>query len=267
MSRLVAITRAVGPSLVNCELTFQDRVPIDLVEATIQHVAYCDSLRRAGVSVEILPADEHLPDAVFVEDTAVVLDELVVITRPGSAIRRNEVSTVAAALERHRILTSIEHPGTLDGGDILRMGRRIFVGMSSRTNAEGFNQFSQAVERHGYRAVPVKVDGCLHLKTAVTALNEETLLINPKWLDAMKLSAFQHIQVADSEPSAANSLALNGKIHLSAKWNRTRDLLEQHGFLTQTLNITEFEKAEAGLTCLSLIFQSDSAIASQTTVR
>ena len=267
MSRLVAITRAVGPSLVNCELTFQDREPIDLVEATIQHAAYCDSLRRAKVSVEVLPADEHLPDAVFVEDTAVVLDELAVITRPGSAIRRKEVAAVAAALERHRMLTSIEHPGTLDGGDILRMGRQIFVGMSSRTNAEGFNQFSQAVERHGYRAVPVKIDGCLHLKSAVTALNDETLLINPKWLDSVKISAFKLIQVADSEPSAANALAINGVIHLSAQWNRTRDLLEQRGFVTQTLHITEFEKAEAGLTCLSLIFQSGSATSGQTTDR
>ena len=167
MSRHVAITRAIGSALNDCELTFQPREPIDLTEAVLQHSAYCDALRQAGIAVEVLPAVEHLPDAVFVEDTAVVLDELAVIARPGSMRRREEVATVAAALKRHRTLAYIEEPGTLDGGDILTIGRRLFVGLSSRTNEAGYDQLSRVVEFHGYRVVPVRVDGCLHLKTAL----------------------------------------------------------------------------------------------------
>ena len=205
--------------------------------------------------MQILPAEATLPDAVFVEDAAVVLDELAVIARPGAVTRRKEVATVAAALKRHRTLAYIEEPGTLDGGDILTIGRRLFVGLSARTNKDGYEQLSRAVEVYGYRAAPVAVDGCLHLKTAVCALDDATLLINPKWIDAGRLSRYQHIQVAETEPFAANCLALNGVIHLSARCEWTRELLEERGFVTRILKITEFEKAEAGLTCLSLIFK------------
>lgn len=253
MSRLVAIARAVSSSLAGCELTFQAREPIDLAAAVQQHIAYSDALRQAGLAVEVLPAEDHLPDAVFVEDAAVVLDELAVITRPGSMTRREEVVTVAAALKRHRSLVYIEEPGTLDGGDVLPIGRRIFIGLSSRTNEAGYSQLSRVVGRHGYRAVPVRVDGCLHLKTAACALDDETLLLSPQWIDAGQLTGFRHIAVAATEPFAANCLAVNGAIHLSARCARTRELLEQRGFTTRMLNITEFEKAEAGLTCLSLI--------------
>jgi dimethylargininase len=257
MSRHVAITRAVGTALSNCELTFQARESIDLTEAILQHSAYCDALRQAGIAVEVLPAVEHLPDAVFVEDTAVVLDELAVMTRPGSMTRREEVATVAVALKRHRALAYIEEPGTVDGGDVLTIGRQLFVGLSSRTNEAGYDQLSRAVELHGYRVVPVRVDGCLHLKTALSALDEETLLINPNWIDAGKLGGFQRVQVAEAEPFAANCLVLNGVVHLSARCDRTRERLEQRGFVTRILKITEFEKAEAGLTCLSLVFESE----------
>jgi len=257
MSRLIAITRAVGPLLADCALTFQAREPIDLPKANLQHAAYCDALRQAEIEVEVLPALEHLPDAVFVEDTAVVLDELAVIARPGAMTRRGEVATVAVALKRHRTLACIEEPGTLDGGDLLTVGRQLFVGLSSRTNEAGYNQLSRAVLRHGYRAAPVRVEGCLHLKTAVSALDQETLLINPNWIDAEKLSGFSHIDVAETEPFAANCLTLNGVVHLSARCDRTRELLERRGFVTRILKISEFEKAEAGLTCLSLVFNSE----------
>jgi dimethylargininase len=236
-------------------LTFRARESIDLAEAIRQHSAYCAALREAGITVQVLPAVEHLPDAVFVEDTAVVLDELAVITRPGSRRRREEVATVAAALKRYRPLACIEEPGTVDGGDVLTVGRRLFVGLSSRTNEAGYHRLSRAVEMHGYRAVPLKVDGCLHLKTALCALDEETLLINPYWIDVGKLRGFQLVEVAEAEPFAANCLALNGVIHVSDRCDRTRELLEQRGYVTRILKITEFEKAEAGLTCLSLVFK------------
>ena len=145
----------------------------------------------------------------------------------GSMTRRAEVATVAAALEKHRILVYIEAPGTLDGGDVLTIGRQIFVGLSSRTNEAGCNQLSRAVECYGYRVTPVEVGRCLHLKTAVCPLDEESLLISPDWIDAGEFSGFRHIDVAEEEPFAANCLALNGVIHLSARCVRTQDLLEQ----------------------------------------
>jgi dimethylargininase len=150
MRRLVAITRAVGPRLGDCELTFQARQVIDIAEAIRQHAAYCDALKRADIAVEVLPAADDLPDAVFVEDTAVVLDEIAVMARPGAISRQHEVVAVAEALRRHRSLVHIEAPGTLDGGDVLTVGRQLFVGLTLRTNEEGYAQLSRAVKRHGY---------------------------------------------------------------------------------------------------------------------
>jgi dimethylargininase len=182
-----AITRAVGPALGDCALTFLDRAPVDLAKAHAQHAAYNESLRRAGAIVEVLPADAALPDSVFVEDTAVVLDEAAVVTRPGTPLRERELPAISAALSAHRKLLRIEAPATLEGGDVLRLGRNFYVGISSRTNEEGFSQFASIVRGLGYRATPIEVKGCLHLKTAVTALDAETLLVNPSWIDAAAL--------------------------------------------------------------------------------
>jgi dimethylargininase len=256
MNSLVAITRGVGASLSSCDLTFLTRAPIDLAEAIRQHAGYCAALIEAGIALEMLAADQNLPDAVFVEDTAIVLDELAVITRPLSEMRRREVATVNAALKRHRPRVFIQGPGTLEGGDVLRVGRRFFVGLSSRTNQAGYAQFSRIAEHHGYRVAPVRVGGCLHLKSAVTPLDEETLLINPNWTETGQFSGLSQVQVPLTEPFAANCLSINGMVHLSARWVRTRELLEQRGYATKALWITEFEKAEAGLTCLSIIFNS-----------
>jgi len=244
----------------DCELTFQARQAIDLAEAIRQHAAYCDALKRAEIAVEVLPAADDLPDAVFVEDTAVVLDEIAVMARPGAASRRAEVATVAEALRRHRHLLRIEAPGTLDGGDVLRVGRQLFVGLTLRTNEAGYAQLSRAAEQHGYRTIPARVKNCLHLKSAVTVLNEDTLLINREWVDAKELSGFRQLQVAEAEPFAANCLALGGMVYLSARCARTRDMLESNQFATQALQMSEFEKAEAALTCLSLVFPSEAAI-------
>jgi dimethylargininase len=256
MSRLVAITRGVGVALSECDLTFLTRAPVDLAKAVRQHAEYCAELSGAGIAVELMPADQQLPDAIFVEDTAVVLDELAVMTRPLSETRQREVATVSAALEGHRPRVFIQDPGTLEGGDVLRVGRQLFVGLSSRTNQAGYVQFSKIAERHGYRVAPVRVGGCLHLKTAVTALDENTLLINPRWVETGPFNGYAQVHVPETEPFAANCLAVNGMIHLSARWVRTRELLEQLGYATRALRISEFEKAEAGLTCMSIIFKS-----------
>lgn len=248
-----AITRGVGRSLGDCALTFLEREPIHLGDAAAQHRAYRAALQEAGLSVEVLPPEHDLPDAVFVEDTAVVLDEVAILARPRSAVRRREVPAVARALERHRPLARIEAPARLEGGDVLRVGRRLFVGLSSRTDEQGYVQLARLAEPYGYRVEPVKVHGCLHLKTAVTALDEESLLIHDDWIEADALTGLRRIRVHESEPFAACSLALGGVIHLSARGQRTRELLDRRGYRTRAVSITEFEKAEAGLTCLSLV--------------
>jgi dimethylargininase len=252
-----AITRAVGAALGDCALTFLDRAPIDLARAEAQHAAYDESLRRAGAIVEVLPADPTLPDSVFVEDTAVVLDEAAVVARPGNALRRREVPAMAAALSAYRKLLRIAAPATLEGGDVLRLGRDFSVGISSRTNGEGFSQFASIVGVFGYRATPIEVKGCLHLKTAVTALDEETLLLNPSWIDGAALPRVRKLIVPPDEPFGANALVVNGIVHLSVRWKRTKELVEKAGFSVNALDVSEFEKAEAGLTCLSLIFSTE----------
>jgi len=257
VSGLMVITRAVGAAIADCELTFLEREPIDPVAAARQHEGYCAALRDAGATVVVLPAEDHLPDAVFVEDVAVVLDEVAIVARPGVEIRRREVSALAHVLAGHRPTVQVEAPATLEGGDVLRVGREVFVGMSSRTNRAGFDQLSELLHPHGYRTSPVAVHGCLHLKTAVTALSQDTLLINPRWIDTGPLSRFRHLEVPEAEPFAANSLTLNGVVHLSARSARTRERVDQAGYTTRSLDIRELEKAEAGLTCMSLVFGAD----------
>ncbi len=252
-----AITRAVGTSLGDCALTFVDRAPIDLAKAEAQHAAYSESLRRAGAVVEVVAADAALPDSVFVEDMAVVLDEVAVVTRPGTPLRRRELPAITAALSAYRKLLQIVAPATLEGGDVLRIGRDFYVGISSRTNGQGFSQFASIVRAFGYRATPIEVKRCLHLKTAVTALDAETLLVNPSWIDAASLPRVRRLIVPPEEPLGANALVVNGVVHLSARWKRTKELVERAGFSVNALDVSEFEKAEAGLTCLSLIFSAE----------
>jgi dimethylargininase len=251
-----AITREVGARLADCLLTFLEREPIDVEKAKAQHAAYNEALRHAGADVEVLPADDELPDCVFVEDTAVVFDEAAVITRPGTPVRQREVPAIEAALAKYRELRRITAPGTLEGGDVLRVGRAFYVGITSRTNGEGFEQFASIVREFGYQAIPVGVTGCLHLKSAVTALDEETLLLNPPWIDADLLPRVRHLAVPAEEPSGANALVVNGAVHLSARFRRTRDRVEEAGFPVTALDLSELEKAEGALTCSSLIFST-----------
>ncbi len=255
MSGWMAITRDVGPSLARCELTFLDREPIDVERAKLQHAAYHDALRRAGLRVESLPAEIDYPDSVFVEDTAVVLDEVAVVTRPGAESRRGEIPTIARALSRYRTLERIEAPGTLDGGDVLAIGDEMYVGRSSRTNDPGIAQLAAIVKRYGIRTVAVDVPGCLHLKSAVTAIDEGTVVIHRPWLDARPFSRFRMIDVAPGEEHAANVLPIGGVVHVSARFPRTRAAIEALGHETRALDLSELEKAEGALTCGSLVFR------------
>jgi len=248
-----AFVRPVSPSLASCALTFIARVPIDIAQAERQHADYCDVLRQAGVVVDVLPPAPDLPDAVFVEDAAVVLDDLIVITRPGTDTRRQETVSAAALLADAAPLSFIREPGTLDGGDVLRIGRDLFVGTGGRSNRDGIDQLAAIASRFGYRVTAVPVRGCLHLKTAVTALDDNTVLLLTAHVDRAVFAAFDAVEADAGEPAGANVLALNERIIAAVSAPRTRDAIGQRGYDVDTLDMSEFEKAEAGLTCLSIL--------------
>ncbi len=251
---LTAITRAPSAAIARCELTYLAREPIDVARALRQHDAYVACLRDLGVRVVELPAEPDLPDATFVEDAAIVLDEVAVITRPGAASRRPETASVAAALESFRPLRFLEAPATLDGGDVLRVGRVLYVGSGARSNDAGIAQLAGILSPHGYTVRPARFDGCLHLKSAVTHLGGRLLLANTGWVDVAQFEDCQALAVPPDEPHAANTLIIAGATLLPAGNPRTQALLEARGFTVRPLDISELQKAEAGVTCSSLLF-------------
>jgi dimethylargininase len=253
---LTAITRAVSPALAECELSFIERQPINLAIAQEQHHAYEKLLAKLGARVLSLAAEPDLPDSMFVEDPALVLDELAVIFPLGTETRRREAATIAAALSPFRKLAHVKLPGTIEGGDILRLGRKLFVGLTERSNAEGISQLSRIVAPHGYEVVGVPVTGCLHLKSAVTSLGNKTLLANRSWFDTSRFAGYEWVDVDPGEPHAGNALAVSGNIIFPASFERTRARIESRGFGVTPLDISELQKAESGLTCSSLLFDA-----------
>jgi dimethylargininase len=253
---LTAITRVVSPAIVDCQLTFIARRPIDLAKARLQHRAYEQLLERCGARVISLPAEPDLPDSMFVEDPTVVLDEVAVMLPLGTKSRCAEAASLAKALSKFRRLEYVQLPGWLEGGDVLRIGRKLFVGLSKRSNAEGLRQFAAIVRPHGYEVLSVSVTGCLHLKSAVTSLGRNTLLANRHWFDSAPFAGFQWIDVAPDEPHAANALAVGDTVIFPASFPRTSARLESSGFRVVPLDISELQKAESGLTCSSLLFDA-----------
>jgi len=258
---LIAVTRAVSPTLADCELTHLAREPIDVARATAEHAVYEDALRTLGATVVRAAPAPDLPDAVFVEDTAIVLDEIAVITRPGAGSRRLETVAVAEVLGRYRKLTAIAAPGTLDGGDVLRVGRTLYVGMSSRTDAAGIAQLDHLVRPWGYRVVTVEVTGCLHLKSAVTEVADGVLLANPRWAPPGAFAPLAMLPVDDDEPGAANALRLGGAVIFPSHHPRTAHRLEAAGLRVVRVPCGEIAKAEGGVTCCSVVFTTDSLVA------
>lgn len=251
---LNAITRRVSPLIGNCELTYITRRPIDFEKAGGQQQAYEQCLRRLGMQVVSLPGEPGLPDCVFVEDTAVVADEVAVITQMGAATRRPEVKATAETLSNFRALKYINGDGTLEGGDVMRIGRTFYVGVSTRTNRDGISQLRKILEPYDYQVVAVEVTGCLHLKTACTYLNRGTILANPSWANLAPLRDFEIVETFPTEQWGANSLSVGDSVLLPASAPRTADILRGRGFDVVTVDISELEKAEAGLTCMSIIF-------------
>jgi dimethylargininase len=251
----IAIVRDVSPTINRCELAFLDREEIDVARAVEQHRRYQDCLRELGVRVIELPAESPYPDAVFVEDPVVVVNEAAVMTRPGAESRRGEAASLARAIEPYRPLRWTREPATLDGGDVLRMGRTIFVGQSARTNAAGIAQLSVELEPFGYRVQPVPVHGCLHLKSGVCSLGEETVLINRAWVDAEPFRGMTLVDVPASEPWAADVLTLGRTVIMPDCFPQTRGMIDRLGWDVRPVDVSEFMKAEGAVTCLSVVFE------------
>jgi dimethylargininase len=249
----IAVTRKVSSALTRCELTHLQRVVIDVALAREQHRAYEQTLHSLGCEIESLPEEPELADSVFVEDTAIVLDEVAVITRPGAPSRRAETASIAAVLGKYRDLVRIESSGTLDGGDVLRVGRSVYVGVSSRSNASGIAQLGVLLLPFGYRVLPVTMQGCLHLKSAVTQVAAETLLINSRLVDEKQFPGMRFIEVDEAEPLGANALMLGGEVIHSSSYPRTAEVLRRHGIRVRGMEMSETEKAEGAVTCCSLL--------------
>ena len=257
---LTAIIRPVSRSIDRCELTHLSREPIDYAAAVRQHADYEAALQRCGCDIVRIPAAHDMPDAVFVEDVAIVLDELAVMTRPGAVSRRNESPQVEAALARLRDVARIVEPGTLDGGDVLRVGKTFFVGRTTRSSDEGIEQLRARVSEFGYDVRAVDIRGCLHLKSAVTAVGEATLLGNSACVDRREFGDVDWIEVDAREPSAANALRIGNQVIYPRAFVHTVDLLrrhlEAHNITLDLVDASELAKAEGGVTCCSLILRT-----------
>jgi dimethylargininase len=258
---LTAITRRVSSSINDCELSFHQRQPIEVAKAIAQHEAYEECLRQLGARVVSITAEPALPDAVFVEDAAVVVDEIAVIPVMGAAGRRPETESLARALSVYRPLKFMQPPATLDGGDVMRIGRRVFAGASKRTNAEGIAQLRGALAPFDYEVTAVVVKQCLHLKSGCSYVGRNSILVNHDWVDVTRLAGFELIDVPASEPGAANALLIEGVtkdvIIVPSAFRQTIALLEARGFIVKAIDVSEFQKAEGGVTCKSIIFKGE----------
>jgi len=245
-----AFTRAVSPRLAECQLTHLERTSIDAEKAARQHAAYEQALIDAGFEIVRLPELADDPDAVFVEDTAVLLDGHAVITRPGAPSRAGETESTAAGLAGHFELHRVER-GFVDGGDVLRIGKRLYVGRSTRTDAAGIGALAELVTPLGYEVIEAALRDCLHLKTGATFAGNDVLLYNPEAIDPAQFAGIEPLAV--KEPAAANCVRAGDRLILPAGNPNTAARLAQRGFAVVEVDVSELQKAEAGVTCMSLI--------------
>ena len=253
---LTAITRIPSLSLPDCELSFLERQPIDVPRARAQHRLYQDALRAAGARVVELPPLDGLPDACFVEDTAIVLDDLAILSPMGATSRRPESEAMATVLSEYRPVHWLRPPATLDAGDVLRLGKTLYVGQTPRTNAAAVEQLCGLLAPRGYRVVAVPVTQCLHLKSACARVDDTTVLVNPAWVDPAVFGGATLVPVADGEPWGANAVRAGKTVIFPASEPHTRAAVERNGFTTIAVDVSELQKAEAGVTCLSLVFEA-----------
>ncbi len=243
------------------EHTFVGEQRIDLALAEREHEGYRAALEACGCEVTVLDVNLDMPDSVFVEDTAIVLDELAVMMSPGAESRRGEPAGIEAELARYRRIARVALPGTMDGGDVVVARRSIYIGASTRTNEEGIAQLRDILRPFGYSVTAVPVTGCLHLKTACSVLPDGRFLVNADWIDVAPLPTSRLVTVPDDEPWAGDVLVIGDQIIVSDAFPRTMDLLGAMGWTIRPVKVSEFAKAEGGVTCLSLVFAADPSAA------
>lgn len=248
------LLRAPSPDMAAAELTHIAREPIDYHAAVRQHAEYAEMLAEFGASIQVLPALAGHPDCAFVEDAAIALPEVFFATRPGAPSRRGEVASIAVALPDDRERLTITAPATLDGGDVLQVDRTLYVGLSTRTNAAAIEQLAAMVARYGYAVRAVRLAGALHLKTAVTALPDRRILLNPAWVSADAFDAPAALTVRPDEPFGANTLTVGNSVVAQANAPRMAEQLDALGYHVTAIDIEQFNRVEAGLTCLSLCY-------------
>lgn len=253
---LTAVTREVNAAIGSCELTFLSRIEIDIDLAMKQHERYQLALSSLGCEIVSVPTEPGLPDSVFIEDTALVLDEVAVLCRPGAESRRPEVAGVESVLQQYRTLASIQPPGTLDGGDLLRIGTVIYAGLSTRSNQSGIEQLRSIVADYGYSVETVETAKCLHLKSAVSGVAPGTLLINPDWISASVFANYELIDVHKEEAHAANALPVDGSLVYSLSYPRTMEKMLARNIDVVPVDVSELQKAEGAVTCCSLILKT-----------
>jgi dimethylargininase len=252
----IALTRAVSTSLANCELTYLSRAPIDIDLARRQHAAYEALLASLGYDVVSLPRLDDQPDAVFIEDAGLALDEVAIVAPMGAPSRAAESASVADALACYLPVLRLTSPATLDGGDVLRAGRQLFVGRSQRTNSAAIDQLTQRLAPHGYDVTAIDVGGALHLKSACAYLGGFAMLVNPDWIDVTPLGDFELVACDASEPWGASALLAGDTLVMAAGFPRTAGALRDRGLDVHEIDLSELRKAEGGPTCLSILLKA-----------
>lgn len=249
-----ALIRGMPSTFDRAIVSHGGRTP-DVALARDQHRAYRDQLAAAGYTIETIPADESCPDCVFIEDTAVIVGELAVISRPGAPEREPEVGPVSAFLRDRFTTTTIEAPGTLDGGDVMMLGETVYVGASKRTNSDGIRQLSAAAARQGRSLVVVPVSGVLHLKSAVLPVAHETVVVTPGTVDESLFAGLRIVHEPEHERLAFSALPLaDGRVLTTASAPDTASLLESIGLVVTPIDVSEILAADGGLTCMSILY-------------
>lgn len=251
-----AIVRTPSPSMINGLSSAVEPQQPDYDKALKQHQHYINALKDAGLEVHILPALEAFPDACFIEDQALLTEKVAILTRPGAPSRRDEVPLLKATInefyrEHQRVITE---PGTLEAGDVMRVGNHFFIGLSERTNSEGANQLIHYLNEFDYSASMISLKEVLHLKTGVSALDDKHLLVTGEFINHPEFSSFKQLIIEEDEAYAANCIRVNNKVLIPDGYPKTERLLQDHGFDTLRVDTSEFRKLDGGLSCLSLRF-------------
>lgn len=252
----IALTHLPSPKMEDAIRTFAEHERIDLERVAAQHTAYREALAKAGAQVVVLDTNLVHPDCVFIEDVAIVLDEIAILTPMGAPSRTPEPAGIEPTLRTYREVVRIESPAAIEGGDVVVIGKQILVGSTSRTNARGIEELARITKPYGYDVRAVPVHGCLHLKTACTALPDGALVVNPAWLDVEALRTFELVPVAEGEPHAANVVVVGARGITGTGNPRTAEAIRTHCVGLDILDLSELAKADGCGTCLSLLFSS-----------